>query len=250
MKQAYRLHAWRTVWCGLLALALAPGSARAASHAAFDSILSDVVHGERVDYAAVRRLHARRLSAYLDRMATVRTAQLERAGRLAFYINVYNATMISVVASADTDDWAASNDDFAIFDESVVRLAQGKVSLNHLEHEIIRKTFKDPRIHAALVCAAVSCPPLLPRAYRGDDLDAVLDERMRQFVRDTTRNRVDDAGRKLHLSSIFTWFVDDFGGQAGLRTYISKYLGRDVSTYDVAFLPYDWSLNATRGGRP
>ena len=87
------------------------------------------------------------------------------------------------------------------------------ISLNHLEHEIIRKQFKDPRIHVALVCAAKSCPPLLNRAYRADDLDKVLDENMKRFVTDASRNQIDDEKRELRLSKIFEWYPADFGGK-------------------------------------
>jgi hypothetical protein len=237
---------WLVSLLVVVSATLWPHPSGAVEHAALDSLLGATVQDERVDYGAILGVHFAQLAGYLDGMARVDVSQLSRSEQLAFYINVYNATMISAVAPDWKEGFSPTDDDFAVFDEPHVRLKSGNVSLNHLEHEIIRKTFNDPRIHAALVCAALSCPPLLPRAYRAEDLDEVLDANMRRFVRDSTRNRVDDSARTLHLSSIFDWYAEDFGGQDALSHYVSKYLGRDVSDYAVVFLPYDWTLNATR----
>jgi hypothetical protein len=175
--------------------------------------------------------------------------KLPRDEQLAHYINLYNATMLHAVAGRMRDGYTVAERDFAIFKEPLVRLAGGKtVSLDHLEHEIIRKQFKDPRIHVALVCAARSCPPLLNRAYRGNDLDQVLDANMKRFVTDASRNQIDETKRELRLSKIFEWFADDFGGKDAVPAYVARYCGKDVAAYRVSYVEYDWTLNAQSGG--
>jgi hypothetical protein len=167
-----------------------------------------------------------------------------RDDQLAFYINVYNATMIQAVIDRNPATFKPSDNDFGVFKEKLVRLREGTFSLNGLENDIIRKRFNDPRIHAALVCAAVSCPPILPRAYSGSDLDATLDANVRRWLNDPKRNQIDRAGRKLRLSKIFDWYAADFGGKENVAAYVAKYVGEDVKGFAVEFLEYDWTLNS------
>jgi hypothetical protein len=216
---------------------------RGVDHAALDAILQQTVRDELVDYLAVRDHHGPQLRAYLDTMAEVEVGALPEAQQLAYWFNVYNASMIAAVVERLRADWSPAKDDYAVFKEKLVR-ARGKVlSLDHVEHEILRKKFTEPRLHVALVCAARSCPPLLARAYRGDDLDAVLAGNMRRFVNDPTRNEVDHEAKKLNLSRIFDWFKADFGGEPGVKELVGHHLGRDVSGYRLSFLDYDWRLN-------
>ena len=233
----------------LLALLLTVFSSTAvhAGEDAFDAILRQRVTADGlVDYAAVKQHDAAKLNAYLDGLARVEVEKLAPEEQLAYYVNLYNATMIKAVTDRLRDDgYSPAAKDFAVFKEPLVRLAGGKtVSLNHLEHEMIRPQFKDPRIHVALVCAAKSCPPLLNRAYRADDLDKVLDENMKRFVNDGSRNEIDHEKRELRLSKIFEWYADDFGGKDAVPAYIARYAGKDVAGYRVSYLEYDWSLNA------
>ena len=229
----------------LLLVCLISTTVRADVHDTFDAILRERVTDGLVDYAAVKQHDAAKLNAYLDEMAKADVATMPRDGQLAHYVNLYNATMIKAVIERLRDGYSPAEDDFAVFKEPLVRVAAGKVvSLNHLEHEIVRKQFKDPRVHVALVCAAKSCPPLLSRAYRAEDLDKVLDENMKRFVIDGARNQVDDQRKELRLSKIFEWYADDFGGKERVAAYVAKYLGRDVSGCRVSHLEYDWTLNA------
>lgn len=219
-------------------------SAAGVDHSKFDAILKDVVANERVDYAKVKSDHADHLSQYLDALAEVDLARLSRDEQLAYYINLYNATMIQAVIDRDPSTFKPSDNDFAVFKEPLVRLQGRQVSLNDLENEIIRKEFADARIHAALNCAAVSCPPILSRAYRADDLDRVLDENVRRWLGDPGRNVIDRQSRKLRLSRIFDWYNADFGGPEGVAGWVANAIGDpSVAKYPVAFLEYDWTLN-------
>jgi uncharacterized membrane protein YfcA len=235
------------------ASAVVPTSAAAASnrvfdHAAFDSLLRGNVQGELVDY---RRIHDRelaRLDHYLDRLAAFDPATLPRDERLAFEINLYNASMIRAVIARLDPRWSPSDSGFAVFHEPLVRARGGRLSLDSLEHEI-RARFHEPRIHVALVCAARSCPPLAPRAWRGGDLDRMLEQRWLAFAKDPARNRVDESTHTLRLSPIFKWYAEDFASLGGPAAILSRALGRDLRGWKVNWLDYDWSLNVTTSGR-
>jgi hypothetical protein len=211
-----------------------------------DRVLAAAVRDGRVDYTALAERRAE-LAAYLDALVAIDRASLDGDGAKAHDINLFNATMLVAVLDAlDREPlWTPAADGFAVFKAPLVQLSDEKVSLNELETRM-RRRYADPRIHAALNCAAASCPPLLPRTYAADDLNGVLDENMRQFVNDPTRNTIDHGGRRLVLSRIFDWYADDFGGRERIAAYVSRYIDRDVSAYAVSFHDYDWSLNAAR----
>ncbi len=215
-------------------------------HSVLSRILRDNVRQERVDYLNIRKRHWRRLNDYLETLAKADLGKGTRQERLAALINLYNATMIKAVIERLHVAYSPSENRFSVFEEKLVHTRDGKISLNHLENEIIRKRFKEPRIHVALVCGAVSCPPLPPRAYQAGDLDKVLEDGMRSFTSDANRNRIDTKNRKLQLSQIFNWYAQDFGGKEGLKGYLKKYLRPDLSELQISFLEYSWKLNLSR----
>lgn len=222
-----------------------PADADRDLHAPFDQILKENVRDERIDYLNIREHSLENLSAYLDRLEATDLSALSRQQQLAFYINLYNATMIQTVIGRYRKDYSVSEDRFAVFDEPLVRLNGKRFSLNDLEHRIVRPTFKDPRIHAVLVCAARSCPPLLPRAYLANDLDKLLEQNMHRFLTDPSRNRIDPATDRLQLSQIFNWYADDFGGRDAVARYVARYTKIDPDQTSVSFLAYSWELNIT-----
>ena len=217
----------------------------AVDHSTFDAILNARVKDGLVDYAAIREHDAAKLARYLDRLAIIDVPKFSREEQLTYYINLYNATVIKSVVDRLHDGYSLADNEYAIFKEPLVRTGGKKMSLNDLEHEVIRKGFKEPRIHVALVCGAKSCPPILNRAYRADDLDKVLEENMKRFVTDGVRNKIDHERKQLHLSRIFDWYNDDFGGSTeAVVEYVGKFVGRDLAGYEVTWLEYDWTLNA------
>lgn len=222
-----------------LALLLA-GAAQATPNdpAPLDAILKAIVKDGGVDYALLRDKHLPALDAWL--------ASFKDTGELplADLINLYNAHMLKAVVEKRAGDpaWKPSDGNYGVFKEPRVRLASGVVSLDHLENQVIRKR-GDPRIHAALNCAAASCPPLIPEAYRQETLDRQLEENMRAFVNDPTRNRFDARTRTLEISSIFNWFAADFGGPEKVPAYLAKYRPGNYQGWTVKFADYDWKLN-------
>lgn len=226
-------------------------------HSAWTALLQRYVRGGFVDYAGLKKSGQADFDAYLRALESGRR-NLEswaREQQLAYWINAYNAFTVRLILnhhplksirSIGLLPGAAFRDAFIPLDG-----VQGKtLSLNDIEHEILRKRFREPRIHFTIVCASQSCPVLRAEAYRAEDLDSQLDEAARTFTRDSSKNSFDPASRTLRLSSIFTWFRQDFERTGKtLPEFVARYadpstaaaLGR--GEVRVEFLDYDWSLN-------
>lgn len=225
---------------------IVPESARTrvADHTVLDRILRENVRNELVDYVNIRDAELGALQGYLDAMARVDHLKLEKNDRFAFYTNVYNATVIYHVCKRYKPGYSVSEGGFYLFDDELVRLADRLVSLNHLEKTMMWDDFEDPRMHVCLVCAAISCPPILPRAYLGSDLHEVLDGNMRRFLA-SPRNEIDVANKKLRLSQLFEWYARDFGGADAIQSYVDRWRPEKIEGFTIEFIPYDWTLNIT-----
>jgi hypothetical protein len=221
--------------------------AAAVDHQLLTKLLAQTVTDDGlVDYEALK---AKRfdLVVYLDLLANADVKSMTRDEQLAFYLNLYNASVLNAICDRLHANYSPAEKDYELFKTPLVRRGNKVMTLDQLENEIIRPTFKDPRVHAALVCGARSCPPLLRRAYEANDLNETLEANMKRFVNDPARNRIDRQARRLMLSRIFEWNADDFGGKDKLPAYISRYAsGGSVEGYSVSFIDYDWTLNAKR----
>ena len=178
--------------------------------------------------------------------------------KLAFLCNAYNVNVLKmVVGEAAKEGFTSVMDIPGFFDTLSITVAGKQMTLNGLENEQIRP-LGDPRIHAALVCAAMSCPPLRGETYKADRLDEQLNDQCRRWINDPNRNSIDEQGR-LGVSMIMQWYGDDFsvdpyGGVVGfVRTFAEPAgpIGRRLSREDepqVHFLKYDWRRNRARPG--
>ena len=238
-------------------------------HADFTRILEDVVRTPRVDYAALQNRRAD-LAAYLDRLAGTNPATLEAASddaQLAFWINAYNACMLDRVSTnypirrnagfvgairnafADRPDnsvWQIRD----VFTGAFCNVAGSARSLDEIEHEIIRPTWGEPRIHFAVNCAALSCPPLATEAYVPERLDDQLDRAVRGLVANPEHFLIDRSGAgSLTLNRVLDWYGDDFGGRDGLLDFFARYVSDEDAEFlrrpgvEVRFFEYDWTLN-------
>jgi hypothetical protein len=261
-----------------LLLDLCVGPARSApaaefdhAHAALTTLLErhvrwiDGGHASRVDYTALAGDRAA-LRACLDTLSAVPRAAFDgftSAQRLAFLINAYNAFTLDKVLSRYPD--LRSIRDFGrVFgnpwkDRFFTLLGMPR-TLDEIENDLIRApgAFDEPRIHVALNCASIGCPALRPQAYRADALAAQLDDAMRRFLGDRSRNRYDPDSGGAQLSAVFDWYGADFtrghGGFTSLQDLLARYA--DVLAdapadrqrlrgggVPIHFLPYDWNLN-------
>jgi hypothetical protein len=171
--------------------------------------------------------------------------------KLVFWVNVYN--MMAVKMVLDNYPVKSIKDAGSLFKsvwKKEVGVVAGKVTtLNDIEHEILRK-MGEPRIHVAIVCASVSCPDLRPEAYTAEKFDTQLDDQLTKFLVNEGKGlKIDPAGNKIYLSSIFKWFEEDFESKGGVVPYLTKYVDSRYMTtlksgkLKVKYLDYDWGLN-------
>ncbi len=209
-----------------------------------------------MDYPGLARDRAL-LDRYLAHLASADTAGESRAEQLAFWINAYNAGTLAAVLDhgiprSVQDVGKVAGIPTGAFFRSRFRVAGREISLDQIEHQVLRGRFREPRIHFAIVCASRSCPLLASRPYRADSLDSQLDAAARAFLLDPTRNRVPDADGALRVSRIFRWFRGDFEAASGsLPAFLRRHLpperaARVPEGARIRFLPYDWSLNGPR----
>lgn len=227
-------------------------------HTAWTSMLRHYVRDGVVDYASWKRSGEGDLDAYLASLQSVCGGHYNtwsRPQKLAFWINAYNAYTVRLVLNHYPlrSIWDIGLLPGAPFREDFIpmrKLRGDTISLNDIEHEILREELRESRIHFAIVCASKSCPALRSEAYRAADLDRQLDDAARSFVRDATKNRFDASARTLWLSSIFDWFHEDFErASTSVPAYVARYAdestARAIGAGDVRVqhLDYDWSLN-------
>lgn len=227
-------------------------------HRAFDSLLRAYVVDGLVDYDAFAS--DPRFTAYLASLDRVDPAALDEADRLAFWINTYNAFTIQlIIIKGESESIRNINKTLGFlkfkgpWSEPIVRAGGRTLTLDQVEHDIIRREFDEPRIHFALVCAALGCPPLRSAAYVGARLDAQLNEQGHLFIRRSpSKNRVDVASRTVHVSLVFTRYREDFGTRdAAIGRYLAEWYPegpeRDLlrsGRFQLRETAYDWSLNS------
>nr|MBA3673193.1 DUF547 domain-containing protein [Gemmatimonadaceae bacterium] len=206
-------HALAVATIAVLALAIpAAAQDKRADHRDFDALLRTHVVNGLVDYDAFES--APEFRRYLAMLAAVDPAGLPAQELLAFWINAYNAYTIQLINQHhERRSIRNINRSFGLrlkgpWKERLAVVGGRDYSLDEIEHEVIRKKFREPRIHFALVCAALGCPVLRGEAYRGDRIDQQLDDQAHRFLLESpTKNRVDVTSRTLHASPIFNWYI-------------------------------------------
>ncbi len=221
--------------------------------ALFTAILKTHVKNGRVNYSELKK--DGRLARYCKSLESTDPASLKNADeQLAFWINAYNAYTLKIVV----DNYPVKSiKDIGSIIRSVWRIpfvpiGPRTMTLDDIEHGIIRKQFKEPMIHFALVCAARSCPPLREEAYKGQSLKNQLEDQGKRFLRNQKLNRFDLPKRQAYLSSILKWYREDFpSGDRNFFIYLSRFapqnaaasLSGEPALWSVRYLGYDWSLN-------
>jgi hypothetical protein len=226
-------------------------------HAAFTRVLSRHSRdmGRRFDYDGLNA-HPEDLATYLKSIAGADLSALSRDELLALLINSYNAcTIDSILASYQGAGVRSIRDIRDVFSRKTHNVGGYKLSLDNLEHGLIRPLFKDPRVHFVINCASVSCAPLPPEALSGAHLDSQLEAAARQALSSPDYLRVEDG--KLRVTKLLDWYGGDFvtegfhGAEKNLPRYLRKYAAEEVVRFiDAAggdpayeFMDYDWTLN-------
>jgi len=214
-----------------------------------------------MNYKSLKANDKPALDRLRQQMAQVDPGALSPKDRLAYWINLYNISVVGVVVDhypvdsirdISTDPIIRLN----VFKKDSVATKNGPTSLDTIENEKIREAFKDPRIHFAINCAAKSCPPIRPEPYVGERLDRQLDDQARRFLNGPHGVRIEKDGDEavLHVSKILDWFKDDFETWGGGRVaFLHKYLTPDKQRQidaakgkvELEFDDYSWKLNDT-----
>ena len=228
-------------------------------HAAWQEILDaylDDAHPSginRFDYGSLKANSADRqkLGGYLQSLASTDPRAYARDEQMAYWINLYNALTVYVIVPRfpvdSIKDIKSGLIDFGPWNLELFPLHGEKLTLNQIEHGILRPLWKDPRIHYAVNCASHGCPNLAPKAYRSDNLEAMLERGAREYVNHPRGAQV--VGNELLVSSIYDWYKDDFGGtDEGVLAHLGRYaepeLKAELARFEAFDDDYDWRLNA------
>jgi len=246
----------------LVALAFS-GAAHAFDHQPWNFLLKKhvvVVHEGRasqVRYEGMARDRAA-LKAYLDSLSRVGEAEFQgwpKAEQMAFLINAYNAFTVEKILTRYPDIrsiWDFGRFFGNPFKDDFFMLLGRKASLDGIEHGMLRKRYREPRVHFAVNCASIGCPMLREEAYAADRLERQLEEQAVRFLSDRSRNRF--ANGRLEVSMIFDWFKQDFEPREQYFARYAAVLGFAGSVppveFPLSFLDYDWSLNDFQSSSP
>jgi hypothetical protein len=222
-------------------------------HAIWDQLLAKYVKVSkdgvnRVDYAALKKGDAAALTRYLTALQAVEIEKYPKDEQFAFWVNLYNAATVDVIL---TNYPLESIKDIGLlgqgpWKDKVLKVSGKELSLDDIEHGILRPIWKDVRIHYAVNCASIGCPNLAPQAYTAEKLEPMLEEAARAYINHPRGfARVDGA---LVASSIFDWYVDDWGDQGAVLNHARKYASDKTKAIigtatEIDSHDYDWSLN-------
>jgi hypothetical protein len=217
-------------------------------HTPFDALLQAHVHGFAVDYdglAADRQA----LEAYTTSLATAPFDELSRDGKLALLINAYNAFTLQLIVENLPLDSIKDIPADQRWDATRWTIGGRTLSLTQIEHDELRAKFVEPRIHFAINCASVGCPPLAASAYTEAGIDAELDRAARVMHENDRWLRIVRNSALSHdtveLSRIYLWYGGDFEQVAHSQVAFAARYRPELATGDwqISWLPYDWSLN-------
>ncbi len=230
----------------------------------YAAVLSQYVDASgRVDYEKLKnnRQKLDKFNAAIGSVARNTYESWTDEEKIAFLINAYNS--LTLQAIVDNYPTESIRDIPGVWKRKQYKVIGQEMSLDDIEHEILRKEFDEPRIHMALVCASIGCPKLRTEPYTGEKLNAQLDDQTKVFLAILDNFRIDRPANRVYVSSIFKWFGKDFqqsygqkenfdnlnGKETAFLNFISQYLSPAAGNYltqggyKVSYLDYDWSLN-------
>ena len=240
-----------------------PASTATIDHGSWKGLLETYVSPDangvhRFDYAGVSAADGLELDRYIADLAGLPIDDFGRDEQLAYWINLYNALTVRVVLQhhpvesiRDIDISPGLFSD-GPWDKDLVTVAGEDLTLNDIEHRILRPIWGDPRIHYAVNCASIGCPNLSRMAFTGANTEALLEMAARDYVNSPRGARLENG--RLIVSSIYVWFQEDFGGtDDGVIMHLARYAAPDLaarlkSVSALSDHDYDWSLNGA--GRP
>ena len=239
-------------------------SAQGIDYTIYDEVLDTYVDDSGwVNYVELQQSR-QPLDTFNDGIAAVDDATLSgwsEAEQIAYWINAYNSLTLKSIID-QTPIKPSIKDITGVWRLRKHPINQSEKTLNEIEHDVLRVDFDEPRLHAAIVCAAISCPPLRNEAFTGEELDAQLDEQVMQWLARPDGLKIDKEAGEVKVSKIFSWFGGDwipsYGVDSGFTgseeeravlNFISNYVSEadraylEAGDYQVSYFDYDWSLN-------
>jgi hypothetical protein len=235
-----------------------PSSVSQVDHSTWDRLLKAyLINGpDRVSlfrYSRVSAVDRAALDRYIRQLTQTAVNRLNRNEQKAFWINLYNALTVKVilehypVESIRDIDISPGLFSDGPWGKKLVSVEGEEISLDDIEHRILRPIWKDPRVHYGVNCASIGCPNLQAEAFTAENTDELLDKGAREFVNSLRGVRIENG--KLTVSSIYVWFESDFGGtDAGVIDHLKKYAHPDLRAQlekidRISDNQYDWMLN-------
>jgi hypothetical protein len=215
------------------------------NHSAWDGLTKKyVTTSGKVNYKGMRA-DLSKINTYLAHLKnTPPKKDWSKNEKLAYWINLYNASTVYLVATNYPTSSIKKINGGKPWDKKFVKSGTKTYSLNDIENTIVRPQFKEPRIHAALNCAAVSCPKLLNGAFLPSKLNVQLDSQTRAWIGDATKNKITPS--TVDMSKIFEWYAPDFKAGGGAVNFMAKHSNRKYKidpNAKITYLEYDWALN-------
>ncbi|MFK7954147.1 MAG: DUF547 domain-containing protein [Ekhidna sp.] len=240
-----------TIFFITIILSFASFSQNGIDHSSYNGLLQKYVNDEgMVDYKGLGKDRSK-LKLYLEMLETTPPHKdWTENQRLAYWINAYNAFTLELILDnypvksiKDIGSYIKIPFVNTPWDIKFINIGDEEYDLNNLEHGIIRKEFEEPRIHFALVCAAVSCPKLQNEAYTPKNLDAQLTKAAKDFLADPKKNELKNS-KKVVLSKLFNWYGGDFTKKLSLVEYLNQYSSTQLDKgAKIDWKDYDWALN-------
>jgi len=222
------------------------------TYSAYGQLLQAFVHGDRVDYESFsdKKDELQKVVAGFGALSADSLKAMSRDDQIAFYINAYNAiTLYSILERYP--DIKSIKDIKGVWDKRKWNVAGEQLTLNDIENKKLRANYSEPRIHFAINCASLGCPPLSPAPFLGSTLDKQLAERAHSFFNDPERFMYDNTSGTLQITKIFKWFGDDFLANKNPRPKNGKLSEREAAivAFIAARLPQKLSQQVLDGAK-
>ncbi|HHI80986.1 MAG TPA: DUF547 domain-containing protein [Planctomycetes bacterium] len=225
----------------------APKTKRLPDTKGFDALLHRIVKKGKVDYASLQKDH-KQLDAFLESLSKANLEGASKEEQLVFWINAYNAGCLKLVLDHILGRGPMGRDLEGVlkvagfFKKREIKVAGSLLSLDAIETN--GRKLGDPRIHFAVNCASVSCPPIREAAWVVDGLDEALTRATERYLASPQGLQITKDG--VRISKIFQWYQKDFGGLKGVRAFLMRYApkaAKEKLAGSIDWLEYDWSLN-------
>ncbi|WP_375752444.1 DUF547 domain-containing protein [Vibrio sp. HN007] len=218
------------------------------SHADWQGFLDSylVIKGENalVRYADVSKADHQKLKGYIKVLSSQDPLTYNKAEQYAYWVNLYNTITVDLILEnypVKSITKLGGLFSFGPWGDEVVTVNGNELTLNDIEHRILRPIWNDPRTHYAVNCASLGCPNLQSQAFTSDNTESLLEQAATSFI--NSSKGVSISGKTTQLSSIYDWFIADFGNESDLIKHLRKYRSELPTNLGKIKYGYDWSLN-------